>query len=113
MLYSKTIRQIIASIMLVVFAFSITPQKNIHDAVAKHIDRTICKVHLNLPIDQVENSSIHCSFDQLVVTAPFVDYNFSVQLITPSIVAVKNAVAITYLASSLITQFDSRGPPVI
>lgn len=99
--------------MLVVFAFSITPQKNIHDAVAKHIDPTTCKVHINLPIDQVENLSIHCSFDQLVATTPFLDYNFSVQLITPTIVAVKNAVAIIYLASSLTIPFDSRGPPII
>jgi hypothetical protein len=40
MLQHKTIRQIIALAMLVVFAFSITPQKNIHDFVAKHVDPT-------------------------------------------------------------------------
>ena len=48
MLFKKTIRQVIALAMLVVFAFSITPQKNIHDFVAKHVDPTACSVHVNL-----------------------------------------------------------------
>ena len=54
MLYQKTIRKFIALAMLVVFAFSITPQKSIHDVVAKHIDPTNCSVHKDLPIEQIE-----------------------------------------------------------
>ena len=53
MLYQKTIRKFIALAMLVVFAFSITPQKSIHDLVAKHSDKVKCDVHKNLPIEQV------------------------------------------------------------
>jgi len=55
MLYQKTIRQILAVVMLLVFAFSITSQKTIHDLVAKHSDKVKCDVHKNLPIEQVEN----------------------------------------------------------
>jgi len=99
--------------MLLVFAFSITPQQNIHDFVAKHVDPTSCRVHKNLPIDQVENSSIHCSFDQLVATSPFVHYNFEIALIIPELVIVKNDTPISFIASNSLSHFDSRGPPII
>jgi len=41
----QTIKQLLALAMLVVFAFSITPQKTIHDFVAPHKDPTKCYVH--------------------------------------------------------------------
>jgi len=113
MLYNKTIRSILASFMLLVFAFSITPQQNIHDFVAKHVDPTSCRVHKNLPIDQVENSSIHCSFDQLVATSPFVHYNFEIALTIPELDIVKNETSISFIASNSLSHFDSRGPPII
>ena len=113
MLQNKTIRSLLASIMLLVFAFSITPQKNIHDFVAKHVDPTSCKVHVNLPIDQVENASIHCSFDLLVATSPFVHYDFEIALTVPKKVIVKNEQPISFIANHTLSQFDSRGPPVI
>lgn len=110
---NKTIQSILASIMLLVFAFSITPQKNIHDFVAKHVDPTSCKVHINLPMDQVENASVHCSFDQLVATSPFVHYNFEIPLTLPETVIVKNDVGISFILSTTLSHFDSRGPPII
>jgi hypothetical protein len=99
--------------MLVVFAFSITPQKSIHDTVAKHVDPTICKVHVNLPITQVENASIHCSYDQLVVTSAFLHFNFDIEV--PATVAhVEYAASpIAQFASCNLYQFDTRGPPII
>lgn len=113
MLQHKIIRSILASVMLLVFAFSITPQQNIHDFVAKHVDPTSCKVHKNLPIDQVENASIHCSFDQLVATSPFVHYNFEIALTIPVLVIVKNDTPISFIVSNSLAHFDSRGPPII
>ena len=87
MLYQKTIRKFIALAMLVVFAFSITPQKSIHDLVAKHIDPTSCSVHKDLPIEQIEKAELHCTFDFQVATTPFVAYDFSV-ILQPPFVAV-------------------------
>ncbi len=113
MLHHRIIRSILAGIMLLVFAFSITPQQNIHDFVAKHVDPTSCKVHKNLPIDQVENASIHCSFDQLVVTSPFVHYNFEIALTIPELVIVKNDTPISFVANTSLSHFDSRGPPIV
>jgi hypothetical protein len=95
----------------VVFAFSITPQKSIHDLVAKHMDPTSCSVHKDLPIEQIENSALHCSFDFQVATTPFVDYDFSIEIATPTIANARN----TNYAAATIDQYaivaDSRGPP--
>jgi hypothetical protein len=111
MVQNRYIRFFLASFMLVVFAFSITPQKNIHDFVAKHIDPTTCSVHVNLPIEQLENTSIHCSFDQLVATTPFVYYDFSIVIKTIKLNPARN----TVFEAAPIVQYaivsDSRGPP--
>ena len=111
MLYQKTIRKFIALVMLVVFAFSITPQQSIHDVVAKHIDPTSCSVHKDLPIEQIEKTELHCTFDFQVATTPFVDYDFSIEIATPTIAKARN----TNFVAAPIAQYaivsDSRGPP--
>ena len=113
MLFNKTLKQFLALAMLVVFAFSIMPQKSIHDLVAKHIDPQSCSVHKDLPIEQIENSVLHCSFDFQVATTPFVDYDFSIEIATPFIAQLRNA----QFEDKSITQYailsDSRGPPAI
>ncbi|MEY4051488.1 MAG: hypothetical protein RIR64_473 [Bacteroidota bacterium] len=111
MLYQKTIRQILAAIMLMVFAFSITSQKTIHDLVAKHSDKLKCDVHKNLPIDQVENASIHCSHDNLVAASPFLDFNFSIELAHPVLNIVTNTHLVCFYFSNNNYSLDSRGPP--
>jgi len=111
MLFNKTFKQFLALAMLVVFAFSITPQKSIHDLVAKHMDPTSCSVHKDLPIEQIENSALHCSFDFQVATTPFVDYDFSIEIATPIAAKARNTnyVAATIEQYAIIS--DSRGPP--
>jgi hypothetical protein len=113
MLQHRTIRSFLASFLLVVFAFSITPQKNIHDFVAKHVDPVSCKVHKNSPIEQVEHANFHCSYDQLIATSPFVEYNFEIIVTTPEKVIVKNDASTPSFASVTLAHFDSRGPPII
>lgn len=112
MFYHKTIRPIIALFMLVVFTFSITSQKTIHDLVAKHADQVKCDVHKSLPIDQVEKSSIHCTHDNLVVASPFADFQFQINLTHPIIAQVRNTQLIAFNFSAQNTALDSRGPPV-
>lgn len=84
-----------------------------HDLVAKHVDPTVCKVHLNAPIDQVEKSSIHCSFDQLVVTSAFLHYNFELALQKPMVVIAHHATVLSLISHGEVYQFDSRGPPTV
>ena len=113
MLYQKTIRKFIALVMLVVFAFSITPQQSIHDVVAKHIDPTSCSVHKDLPIEQIEKAELHCTFDFQVATTPFVAYDFSIILQPPFVAQTRNIIFIVAPISQLAIISDSRGPPSI
>ena len=113
MLYQKTIRKFIALVMLVVFAFSITPQKSIHDLVAKHSDPSKCSVHKDAPVDQVENASIHCSYDNLVVASPYVEFDFSINIAPPAQVKSENTTLSSFEIPTLLNSFESRGPPVV
>ncbi len=111
MLFTKTIRQLIALAMLVVFAFSITPQQIVHDAVAKHLDPTVCAVHKDVPVDQVESTQLHCTFDFQVATSAFSHFDFTLNLEAPAIINVQNP---TYKEAKLASIFfhqSSRGPP--
>ena len=111
MLFSKTIRQFIALVMLVVFAFSITPQQIIHDAVAKHLDPTICEVHKDVPLDQVENTRLHCSFDFQVATALFIYYDFSIQINAPEQIETRYAFYLATPAAQALQKNTNKGPP--
>ena len=111
MLYQKTIRQILAVVMLLVFAFSITPQKSIHDLVAKHIDPNSCSVHKDLPIEQIEKTELHCSFDFQVATTPFMDYDFSIEIATPIVAKARNTNYVAAPIEQYAIVSDSRGPP--
>ena len=113
MLQQKTFKQLLALAMLVVFAFSITPQQVVHDLVAKHLDPTVCAVHKDVPIDQVENAKLHCTFDFQVATTAFVDFDFTLNLQAPETITVQNA---TYKEAALASIFfhqSSRGPPAM
>ncbi len=109
----KTFKQFLALAMLVVFAFSITPQKSIHDLVAKHVDPTSCSVHKDLPIEQIEKSELHCTFDFQVATTPFVDYDFSIEIQAPIVAQAKNESFVVTTISQLSIVSDSRGPPAV
>jgi hypothetical protein len=111
MLFNKTLKQFLALALLVVFAFSITPQKSVHDLLAKHIDPTSCSVHKDLPIEQVENTALHCSYDFQVATTPFVDYDFSIKIVTLLNAQPRNAQFEAKVISQDAIHSDSRGPP--
>jgi hypothetical protein len=111
MLQNKIFKQFLALAMLVVFAFSITPQKSIHDLVARHIDPTSCEVHKDLPIEQIEKTELHCTFDFQVATTPFVDYDFTITIATPIVAPPRNAIFIAAPMAQLSIVKDARGPP--
>jgi len=113
MLFNKTFKQFLALAMLVVFAFSITPQKSIHDLVAKHIDPNSCSVHKDLPIEQIEKAELHCTFDFQVATTPFVYYDFSIILQPPLVAQTRNVIFVIAPIAHLAIISDSRGPPTI
>ncbi len=111
MFYHKTIRSFIALFLLLVFAFSISSQKAVHDLVAKHSDQVKCEVHKSVPIDQVEKSAVHCTQDNLVVASSFADFSFAIHLTHPLIAQTRNTVLLHFYFSSQSFSTESRGPP--
>ena len=113
MLFNKSFKQFLALAMLVVFAFSITPQKSIHDLVARHIDPNSCSVHKDLPIEQIEKTELHCTFDFQVATTPFVDYDFSIVVKSLALAQARNAQFEDKTITQHVIVSDSRGPPAV
>ena len=111
MLQHKTFKQFLALAILVVFFFFFTPQKSILDFVAKHVDPNSCSVHKDLPIEQIENSALHCSFDFQVATTPFVDYDFSIEIAIPIVAKARNTNYVVATIEQYAIISDSRGPP--
>jgi hypothetical protein len=68
--YKKIIQQISAAFLLVLFTFSITPKRFIHDVLAQHTDsKVIC--NNDISEKHFHESGIKCECDQLVVESPF------------------------------------------
>jgi hypothetical protein len=111
MYYHKTIRSFIALFLLVVFAFSISSQKVVHDLVAQHSDQVKCEVHKSVPIDQVEKSTIHCTQDNLVVASSFANFSFAIYLTHPVLNHAHNTFLPSFYFYTNSYTLASRGPP--
>lgn len=112
MLFKKYIQSIIAIILIGVFAFSILPQKSVHDFVAKHVDVEKCSVHKNLPIDQVEKKATHCNYDNLVVALPYVNTTIKMEVQKQLSYSIKYIATATTSIPNAFQVIDTRGPPV-
>jgi hypothetical protein len=100
----------LAGLMLVLFSISITPKKIFHDLFANHKD-TYTKYSLVNSDSQVSDPGINCHFDNLVVVAPYINTDISVD-IAPLLFFPEqkiNATASFHSVHQLF--FGLRGPP--
>ncbi len=72
-------------LLLLVFAFSITPKKTWHDLIAKHQDGKKPSYDYSAKGDQLHKSVIHCSCDLQVAESPFVAVHLGLQLAIPPV----------------------------
>ncbi len=111
MLAQKSIiRQLLAGFLLLVFAFSITPKKFLHDAIANHKDKIAVAASADT---QLSHAGFICKCDNLVAESPFTDdivpFNF-----TPALVfSVQKDTRLYHLYTSDYFFFELRGPPAI
>jgi len=113
LLYLTHIRKLIALILAVVFVFSITPQKYVHDLAANHVDQKQCLVHKKAPIEQVEQSNIHCTYNVFVSTVPFLIFHFSFTIPSyPYKLDKKNDLGFCFITKRILSK-DLRGPPTV
>jgi hypothetical protein len=107
---ATTIQKKAAFFLLVVFALSITPKNVFHEALAHHKDGLVCQ-HPDKKLPCFHRQAYHCSFDDLVVSAPFLATH-------------KESVAVCFCTFAPFTFFyqpsilpeaflqtESRGPP--
>ena len=108
---SITIRKIIAGLLLVLFAFGMTPKITLHDLVATHTDSRIKKKNTDPTSSQIAKSTFNCQCDNLVSESPFETIPLAVthaaELIYSTFQA--NNGAATY--STTLFLFGFRGPP--
>lgn len=72
-MYKKTIiKNLSALLLLLVFAFSITPKKTWHDLIATHQDGKQASYDYTAQGEQLHKSVIHCSCELQVAESPFI-----------------------------------------
>ncbi len=103
------IRQLLAGVLLLVFTFSITPKKFLHDAIANHKD----KVALTSPGDthQLSNTGFICKCDNLVAESPFTDEPIYFDFAPLQLFSVEKDSKLYHFYSSAYFFFELRGPP--
>jgi hypothetical protein len=78
----KTIRPVLALVMLCLFGFSITPRKTLHELFACHPDT---RREVQKPGGEtLDRDSFHCSCDQPELQMPFIEYPVWVVLPIPA-----------------------------
>ncbi|MES1224556.1 MAG: hypothetical protein ABUT20_54180 [Bacteroidota bacterium] len=109
LLQKLIIRQLIAGVLLLVFTFSITPKKFLHDAIANHKDKA--GIALKGDTTQLSNSGFICKCDNLVAESPFTDAAVHFDFAAPQVFSVHKEALHYRFYSSTFFFFELRGPP--
>jgi hypothetical protein len=103
-----SIQRFLASVLLLVFAFSITPKKYLHDLVADHEDFYSC---YSGDETTVSTAGFNCHCDDLVVSTPFVKTVFESALSPAPVHKAFPSSTYHFFFYSTSSAKDSRGPP--
>lgn len=107
------LQKLMAVLLLMLFALSITPKKLLHDAVARHTDTVLKTDILNTGNPLLSAAGIHCQTDNLVVISPFENTATVLSLATPlHYIVFKGLLRKTFISDETIV-FGLRGPPVV
>jgi hypothetical protein len=110
LLAQKTIiRQLLAGVLLLVFTFSVTPKKFLHDAIANHKDKPELATNGNEP--QLSYAGFMCKCDNLVAESPFTDEPIYFDFAAVKPVSVQKDTTLYHFYSSTFFFFELRGPP--
>jgi hypothetical protein len=108
---SNNIRKSLAFVLLLLFSMSMAPKVFFHDVLANHEDRLVCR-DIDKSTPHIHQPAFHCSFDDLVVSSPYVFTEFCPSL-TPLVFSLPSAAGlITVALSAPFLHRESRGPPL-
>jgi hypothetical protein len=103
------IQQLLAGFMLLVFSFSITPKKFLHNAIADHKDKvTVAGTGNN---SRLSHAGFICKCDNLVAESPFTNEHTYFNFTPAPLFSVQKTIALYYFYSSAVFFFELRGPP--
>jgi hypothetical protein len=107
----QTIRKIVAAIMLIVFAFSITPTIVFHNWLANHTDTY--KKATDTKGQQLGKQTFNCHCDNVVAESPFTEPGTFTGSVPPQSFVVTATVRIVQLPASPTIFYSLRGPPAV
>lgn len=111
LLQNKIIKKSIAGLLLLLFAFSITPKKILHDLIANHKD-TISKFpSANGKSQHINKATIYCHCEDLVAESPFTDPSVLIEILKPVVFSDQPVLRIFNFHSQHQLFFELRGPP--
>ena len=101
-------QKFISFLLLLVFAFSATPKKLLHDLFADHTDSYAFSASGLV----VSKDGFNCDTQDEVVSTPFLSISPSSQLLSPEFLPlIKEAPLSSFILQNLSSAKDSRGPP--
>jgi hypothetical protein len=106
---NEPIRKVVALVLLLLFAFSITPRNYLHDIFANHKDVTYgASAYDDIT---VQKSGIDCGFHNLVAESPFADLSQKTDVAGP--VRPAGCCNTHYLSfiQTIVSAVDNKGPP--
>jgi hypothetical protein len=103
------IKGLLAALMLILFAFSITPKIVLHDFVANHKD-TPLKSNFGENA-QLNVAGYHCSCDNLVVESPFTDTKVKSPVTRVAVFPQLNLIYHGHFYAGHNFYIELRGPP--
>lgn len=109
---SITIRPFIAGVMLLVFAFAITPKRYLHNLLVNHKD-VVSYQKLTNGKTEFSKAGFHCAIDNLVATSPFTDVEEKSYNKLPVVFIAYAEVALSLNVSEEHSYFNLRGPPAL
>ncbi|MEP7279866.1 MAG: hypothetical protein ABI813_14545 [Bacteroidota bacterium] len=106
-----TIQQLLAGVLLLVLALSITPKKFLHDAIANHKDKAAVLVRGNET--QLSHSGFICKCDNLVAESPFTNAAVHFEFAAIRCFSFQKQILLYHFYSVTFFFFERRGPPAI
>ncbi|MFT3825572.1 MAG: hypothetical protein QM731_16755 [Chitinophagaceae bacterium] len=104
------IRSVIAGLMLLLFAFSITPKKTLHDWLVDHKDQS--SMHVKTGEALVGKTGFNCNCESLVAESPFTATTAFVKVQAISVLLPEQPCSkLPALYSETYFFFEHRGPP--
>ena len=111
MFKNQTIKKIVATGLLLIFAFSITPAIVFHNWLVKHTDTF--KKDTNTKSDQLGKQTFNCHCDHVVAESPFTEPDkTNISYPAQAFSLFKAELQVQYTASPYI-HYSLRGPPTV